>query len=224
MTSLSDLLASYRQIAQTQREKGTYFEKLILCYLKTEPKYRDLYQDAWMYEDWAHHQGRTGQDSGIDLVAQTRGTGEFHAIQCKLYAEDYKLQKGDIDSFLAVSGKTIFTHRLVFSTCLHWSHHAEDAIQDQAIPVSRVDLYDLENSQIDWSQYQPNHAPVHMLRFAVEAGNLLEFFGFLIGIHHRLEHAGNLLGTDFVGFGSLLDFDHLAEGGLRRSPPIRTPF
>ncbi|WP_298128365.1 type ISP restriction/modification enzyme [Ferrovum sp.] len=160
MTSLSDLLASYRQIAQTQREKGTYFEKLILCYLKTEPKYRDLYQDAWMYEDWAHHQGRTGQDSGIDLVAQTRGTGEFHAIQCKLYAEDYKLQKGDIDSFLAVSGKTIFTHRLVFSTCLHWSHHAEDAIQDQAIPVSRVDLYDLENSQIDWAQYQPNHAPV----------------------------------------------------------------
>ncbi|XXG32023.1 MAG: hypothetical protein WJ306_05555 [Ferrovum myxofaciens] len=34
VTALSDLLASYRQIAQTQREKGTYFEKLILCYLK----------------------------------------------------------------------------------------------------------------------------------------------------------------------------------------------
>ncbi|WP_150112462.1 restriction endonuclease, partial [Ferrovum myxofaciens] len=100
MTALSDLLASYRQIAQTQREKGTYFEKLILCYLKAEPKYRDLYQDAWMYEDWAHRQGQTGQDSGIDLVAEVRGTGEFHAIQCKLYAEDYKLQKGDIDSFL----------------------------------------------------------------------------------------------------------------------------
>ncbi|WP_420537612.1 DEAD/DEAH box helicase [Ferrovum myxofaciens] len=156
MTALSDLLASYRQIAQTQREKGTYFEKLILCYLKAEPKYRDLYQDVWMYEDWAHRQGRTGQDSGIDLVTEVRGTGEFHAIQCKLYAEDYKLQKGDIDSFLAVSGKTIFTHRVVFSTCLHWSHHAEDAIQGQLIPVSRIDLADLENSSIDWSQYQPD--------------------------------------------------------------------
>ncbi|NDU87806.1 MAG: DEAD/DEAH box helicase, partial [Ferrovum sp.] len=160
MSALTNILNTYRQVAETQREKGTYFEDLTLCYLKAEPKYRDLYSDAWTYKDWAHRQGRTGQDSGIDLVAQTRGSGEFHAIQCKLYAEDYSLQKGDIDSFLSVSGKSIFAHRLVFSTCVHWSRHAEDAIQGQAIPVTRVDLYDLENSQIDWAQYQPNHTPV----------------------------------------------------------------
>ena len=35
------------------------------------------------------------RDTGIDLVAKTAGTGEIHAIQCKLYAEDYRIQKSD---------------------------------------------------------------------------------------------------------------------------------
>ena len=33
MTALNDLLQSYRVNSQTEREKGTYFEELILCYL-----------------------------------------------------------------------------------------------------------------------------------------------------------------------------------------------
>ncbi|WP_298160237.1 hypothetical protein, partial [Ferrovum sp.] len=118
MSALSSLLDAYHQIAQTQREKGTYFEDLILCYLKNEPKYRDLYESAWTYSDWARLQGINAQDAGIDLVAEVRGTGEFHAIQCKLYAPDYVLRKEDIDSFMTASGKIAFTHRLIFSTCL----------------------------------------------------------------------------------------------------------
>ncbi|QKE37994.1 MAG: type ISP restriction/modification enzyme [Ferrovum myxofaciens] len=159
MSALSSLLDAYHQIAQTQREKGTYFEDLILCYLKNEPKYRDLYESAWTYSDWARLQGINAQDAGIDLVAEVRGTGEFHAIQCKLYAPDYVLRKEDIDSFMTASGKIAFTHRLIFSTCLHWSHHAESAIEGQTIPVSRIDLYDLETSAIDWARYQPKQAP-----------------------------------------------------------------
>ena len=51
-----------------------------------------------------------------------------------------------------------------------------------------------------------------MLGFAVEAGNLLEFFGFLIGFDHGLEHACNLLGANFVRFAALGQFNHLTEG------------
>ena len=155
MSALSSLLDAYRTIAQTQREKGTYFEDLIVCYLKNEPKYRDLYENVWTYADWARLQGINAQDAGIDLVAEVRGTGEFHAIQCKLYAADHRLGRDDIDRFITASGKTAFTHRLLFSTCLQWTQHAEEAIENQTIPVSRVDLYDLETSVIDWSRYQP---------------------------------------------------------------------
>lgn len=160
MTALSALLDHYRQASQSEREKGTYFEELMLCYLRNEATYRDLYSDVWTYGEWAALQGLDKRDTGIDLVAKTQGTGEIHAIQCKLYAEDYRLQKSDIDSFFTASGKKPFTHRVIVSTTNLWSTHAEEALRDQQPPVSKIDLNDLENSQIDWSKYQPKAAPV----------------------------------------------------------------
>lgn len=160
MTALSSLLDHYRQSSQSEREKGTYFEELMLCYLRNEATYRDLYSDVWTYGDWAESQGLDKRDAGIDLVAKTHGTGEIHAIQCKLYAEDYRLQKSDIDSFFTASGKKPFVHRVIVSTTNHWSTHAEEALRDQQPPVSKIDLNDLENSQIDWAKYQPKTAPV----------------------------------------------------------------
>lgn len=160
MTPLQDILNSYREAAQSEREKGTYFEELIATYLRNEATYRDLYSDVWTYADWAREQGQDARDTGIDLVAKTRGTGEYHAIQCKLYAEDYKLQKKDIDSFFTASGRKPFSHRIIVSTTNHWSEHAEDALRDQQPPVSKIDLFDLENSQIDWGAYKPKQEPV----------------------------------------------------------------
>jgi predicted helicase len=160
MTALSLLLNHYRQSSLSEREKGTYFEELMLCYLRNEATYRDLYSDVWTYGEWAALQGLDKRDAGIDLVARTQGTGEIHAIQCKLYAEDYRLQKSDIDSFFTASGKKPFTHRVIVSTTNHWSIHAEEALRDQQPPVSKIDLNDLENSQIDWAKYQPKAAPV----------------------------------------------------------------
>lgn len=160
MSALSALLNTYRSASVTEREKGTYFEELICAYLRNEATYRDLYDKVWMYADWAKEQGLSGKDAGIDLVARTQGTGEYHAIQCKLYAEDYKLQKKDIDSFFTASGKAPFSHRIIVTTTNNWSEHAEDALQGQQPPVSKIDLQALEDSQIDWAKYQPNQAVV----------------------------------------------------------------
>lgn len=160
MTALSSLLDHYRNSSMSEREKGTYFEELMLCYLRNEATYRDLYSEVWSYGEWAAQNGLDKRDAGIDLVAKTQGTGEIHAIQCKLYAEDYRLQKSDIDSFFTASGKKPFAHRVIVSTTNHWSTHAEDALRDQQPPVSKIDLNDLENSQIEWANYQPKTAPV----------------------------------------------------------------
>lgn len=157
-TPLSRLLDTYRQLAVTEREKGTYFEDLTLCYLRHEATYRDLYAKVWRYADWAREQGQDARDTGIDLVAET-ATGDVHAIQCKLYAADHTLQKKDIDSFFTASGKRPFAHRVIVCTTDKWSEHAEDALRDQQPPVSKIDLHDLEASQIDWARYQPSAAP-----------------------------------------------------------------
>ena len=159
MPALQEILDSYRNAAKSEREKGTYFEELILCYLRNEATYRDLYSDVWTYAEWAAQQGLDRRDAGIDLVAKTAGTDEIHAIQCKLYAQDYRLQKSDIDSFFTASGKKPFAHRVIVSSTNHWSEHAEDALRNQQPPVSKIDLFDLENSQIDWARYRPKAAP-----------------------------------------------------------------
>ncbi|MFZ3208039.1 MAG: type ISP restriction/modification enzyme, partial [Geobacteraceae bacterium] len=58
------------------------------------------------------------------------------------------------------SGKKHFTYRIIITTTSHWSEHAEDALCNQQPPVSKIDLHDLENSQIDWSKYQPKSAVI----------------------------------------------------------------
>jgi len=160
VSPLTQILNQYRESSKTEREKGTYFEELIVTFFKYEASYKDLYSNVWTYKDWAHSQGLDGTDAGIDLVAKTKGTNEFHAIQCKLYGEDVTIYKSHIDSFFTASGKKSFTHRIIVSTTDKWSEKAEDALVDQQPPVTKIDLTVLENSQIDWSKYQPDQAPV----------------------------------------------------------------
>lgn len=159
MTVLETLLDTLRQSSMTEREKGTYFEELILAYLRNEATYRDLYAKVWTWSDWAPAHGFSAKDDGIDLVAEEAGTGAIHAIQCKFYDPDYRLQKKDIDSFFTASGRKPFAHRVIVSSTDHWSDNAENALIDQQPPVSKITLHDLEASQIDWSRFQPN-APV----------------------------------------------------------------
>lgn len=157
MSALHDLLDTYRQASLTEREKGTYFEELICAYLRYEATYQDLYEQVWTYADWAREQGMDARDIGIDLVAKTRGTREFHAIQCKLYAENHPISKADIDSFFTASGRKPFAHRLIVTASNNWTEHAEQALEDQQIPVSKIDLFALESSQIDWSKFKALH-------------------------------------------------------------------
>ena len=157
MSALQTLLTSFRQQSQTVRDQGTAFENLMVAYFQTEPCYKELYQSVQPYGTWsAEHLNELdlggATDAGIDLVATTF-TGEHHAIQCKNYASDHTLQKKDIDSFFTASGKTHFSNRIIVSTTDKWSKNAEDALEGQHIPVSKITLSDLENSVIDWTQY-----------------------------------------------------------------------
>jgi len=53
MTPLQLLLEEYRVTSQTEREKGTYFEELVVTYLRHEATYKELYSSVWLYSDWA---------------------------------------------------------------------------------------------------------------------------------------------------------------------------
>ncbi|RZI43666.1 DEAD/DEAH box helicase [Herbaspirillum sp. HC18] len=157
-TTFQNLLNELTEAARTNRDKGTQFEKLIANYLLTDPQYADRLADVWLWSEWPD---RSGPDVGIDLVARERGTGEYWAIQCKFYDPMHSIQKADIDSFFTASGKRFstkdgerrFSQRVIVSTTDKWSKHADEALADQAIPVTRLWFKDLADSPIDWSQF-----------------------------------------------------------------------
>ncbi|WP_063308266.1 type ISP restriction/modification enzyme [Pseudovibrio sp. Ad46] len=154
MSSLHDLLASYRAQAVTEREKGTYFEDLVKVYFENDDIQRSEYDHVWTFRDWAKEHGRDGKDTGIDLVARMNDGSGYCAIQCKFYKRDHHVQKGEIDSFFTASGKEPFTRRIIVdSTEAPYSKNAEDALQGQQITTTRIGLAQLEESRVDWEKY-----------------------------------------------------------------------
>ena len=157
---LENLLEQYRELARHESDKGRKFERLIKSYLQTDPKYKSILGDVWLWSEWPDHRGG---DTGIDIVAREKDTGDYWAIQCKFLMPNHLVEKGDIDSFLSASGKKFstiegdysFTRRLVFSTTNKWGSNAENAIKGQTIPVTRINLNDLAKSSIDWKQFDP---------------------------------------------------------------------
>lgn len=150
-TSIHDILDELYVTSTNERDKGDKFERLIAAYLRTDATWSGRFSTVWLWNDWPRRHGRP--DTGIDLIAQERETGGLTAIQCKFYDPTHTLQKRDIDSFFTASGKESFTGRMIVSTTDKWSRHAEDALEGQHIPVTRLRVQDLDESRIDWSQF-----------------------------------------------------------------------
>lgn len=150
-TTLRSILQEFQAAASSTRDLGDRFELLMLSYLRKEPLYYERFSNVWMWMDWPRRNGRP--DTGIDLVAQERATGDYCAIQCKFYDFNHYLDKSDIDSFFTASGTKEFSSRIIASTTDKWTKHAEAALKNQQIPVTRLSLRDLEESAIDWGQF-----------------------------------------------------------------------
>jgi len=119
--------------------------------LLTDPQYAERFDQVWRWSEWPGHGHRP--DRGIDLVARERETGRLCAVQCKFYDPAHQLSKPDIDSFLAESGRMEFDSRLIVSTTEKWNRAAEQTVEEQRVPVSRIGLDYLLDSTVDWDQF-----------------------------------------------------------------------
>jgi predicted helicase len=181
------LLNNYRKQSLSEREKGTRFERLMQLYLMTEPYYASRFNHVWMWDEFPFRKDLGGQDTGIDLVAQTTH-GAYWAIQCKCYQETATINKAEVDSFLTTAGRsfmddsgmtTKFEHCLWISTTNHWGSNAEEAIKNHTPAVSRISLYHLQNSSVDWNKLEqglsgeqsrkPKHQPMEHQKKAIDA-------------------------------------------------------
>ncbi len=160
--SFNKILNKYRKISFSERDKGDRFERLMQAYLQTDPKYAYLFKEVWMWNEFPGRNDLGGSDTGIDLVALTVD-GDYWAIQCKCYQEDSTIDKPAVDSFLATSSRkfkdenmqtTGFAQRLWISTTNKWGPNATEAIKNQNPPVTRLNLYELQEAPVDWEKLE----------------------------------------------------------------------
>lgn len=147
--TFDNLVHRINELAETQRDRGTYFEYLARAYFQNEPTYQNEFKNVWMLADVPEEFGVPKVDLGVDLVAE-KFTGELVAIQAKFYK--HTIQKSNIDSFLGELGKDYYESGIIVASTDRWGKNAEKALADRS-DVIRIGLSDLRNSQIDWSKF-----------------------------------------------------------------------
>lgn len=158
--SFTEILNRYRKISFSERDKGERFERLMQAYLRNHPLYKLKLREVWLWNEFPARADFGGKDTGIDLVALTHD-GDYWAIQCKCFQESASIDKPAVDSFLSTSSreftnseiKTVsFAHRFWISTTNHWGTNATEAIKNQNPPVTRINLFDLQEAPVDWEK------------------------------------------------------------------------
>ena len=155
-TSFQQTLDQLRAIAETERQKGALFERLMRKFFTEDPVYQERFGKVWLWGDWAASQRDFDRsDTGIDLVAEER-EGGYCAIQCKCYAPDTTISKPHLDSFISASDRERFTSRLVVDTGARWGPNALKTIHGLKAPCTVLRFGDLADRPFDWPDLRRN--------------------------------------------------------------------
>ena len=149
-TGFQGVLNYIREAAPTEYHKGYEFERLMKQYLSIDPLYKERFTDVYMWREWAAlHTEYDGVDTGIDLVAR-ESNGEYCAIQCKCFAEDTRVTKPQIDSFVAASAAEVFTKRILVHTGAELGPNVRRAIEPLGSNFQVIGYGHLAGRPIDW--------------------------------------------------------------------------
>ena len=146
---VNEFLEVLRQESLDTVDQGSKFERLVRACLSVAPVYHQQYGRVYRWGEWARRHGISAQDTGIDLVAETRD-GRYCAIQCKFFQEEHALQKKEIASFLSAANEgwgpdeqITFSERILVSTAARLSSNAENSLKKQRIPAIHLGFSDL---------------------------------------------------------------------------------
>lgn len=161
MKTFDEILNLFREYSATELEKGHKFEQLIQRWLLSDPRYSNTVKRVWLWNEFPAKAEFGTHDLGIDLVAET-DQKEFWAIQCKCYREDAVIDMPKVDSFISQATRTFthpdtkkkisFSEMIWVSTTSKWNPHAEQKIQNQLIPFTRINQFELRNAAVDWEK------------------------------------------------------------------------
>ena len=152
MTTFRQLLDQFDESAKTLTAKGRRFEQFCDAFFKLDQAAGYDFDEVWSWMDWP---GRRGQpDTGIDLVARDRGSGDLVAIQCKFYSPTATLSWNHVSTFVGMLGQPEFASGLIVSTAGAESVNLHANIQHHAKAIRVWRVEDFEASAVDWGQFR----------------------------------------------------------------------
>ena len=140
------------EVSENTKEKGDLFEKVVQAFVRQDKARSERFSHVWRWSEWPGRNNRP--DTGIDLVARERDSGNLVAVQCKYRRPGTTLYLDDIATFLTGLGHADFSEGIIVSTTENWGPNVENALKNRDKPVARWGLWHFENSSIDWSKFK----------------------------------------------------------------------
>ena len=164
MAQRSGKMSTFRQVLERlgggadRGRKGALFERLIQRYLRVEGVYAARFNNVWLWSDRSQplqdNPDHTGQDYGVDLVAEEINGGGLCAIQCKFYGRDRKLDWKGLTKFLSAASykKSPFTSLILVYTGGELTENQMKEIEKHECEL--VTYSDLAKSHVDWEKIE----------------------------------------------------------------------
>jgi superfamily II DNA or RNA helicase len=146
MAQFDEFITSLRQEFGEQ-DAGLKFEVFCKWFLENDPEWSRTVDKVWLWDEYPNKWQR--QDLGTDLVFRDN-EGLIWAVQAKFYSEHRTTNKGDMNSFLADTGRKEVDRRLWLQTTNKMEAKADKTLKGQDKPVTVFMLNDFRDAQIDY--------------------------------------------------------------------------
>ena len=152
MATFDEFITSLREEFGEQGA-GRKFEVFCKWFLENDPEWSKTVKKVWLWDEYPNKWQR--QDLGTDLVFRDKD-GLIWAVQAKCYSEHRSTTKGDMNSFLADTGRPEVDRRLWLQTTNKIEAKAEKTHKGQEKLVTVFNLNDFRSSQVDYPSSYAN--------------------------------------------------------------------
>lgn len=164
INAFDEILKRFEDNTQTQRDKGTAFERFVRALLSKAQPWCEQFSKVQTYAKWAkEHPELTGgdaRDTRIDLVA-TNAYGDapsYTAIQCKFFGRNHSIPKSQVDSFVSSLTRTAPDSRPLFQGGIfvhtgRLTENAQNQLVQCTLPIKTLSRSELEDANVDWGKY-----------------------------------------------------------------------
>jgi predicted helicase len=126
---------------------GKPFEVFCKWFLENDPEWSKTVDKVWLWDDYPNKWQR--QDLGTDLVFRDN-EGLIWAVQAKCYGEHRTTTKGDMNSFLADTGRKEVDRRLWMQTTNKMEAKADKTLKGQDKPVTVFNLNSFRDAPLEY--------------------------------------------------------------------------